>query len=315
MQEIQNNKNPIEHDDHVDLRELFYILSKEKWIIVSVTAFLSIFGVIYSLSLPNLYESRALLSPTNSSDAISGALRNYSGIASLAGVNLPVSNESSNSDRAIAKLPSLSFFESDILPNIFLPDLMALKSWNSKSNTLIYDEKIYISNSNAWVGEYLTSEKTLPSAQQSYSKFKNLLTVNKDLKTGFIRISIKHQSPYISKKWVELLVNQINSFYREKDKIQSEKAIIYLNQKISTTNLSQVKDSISELIQEETQKLTLIEANEFYVFEYIDSPAVMEKKSDPKRAIICIMFALMGGVISLLIVLVKHYIFNKRTNL
>ena len=44
----------------------------------------------------------------------------------------------------------------------------------------------------------------------------------------------------------------------------------------------------AEELQEQIQKLTLIEANEFYVFEYIDPPAVMEKKSDPNRKLICI---------------------------
>ena len=45
---------------------------------------------------------------------------------------------------------------------------------------------------------------------------------------------------------------------------------------------------MAELQQQEIQKLTLMEASEFYVFEYIDPPAVMEKKSEPSRAMICI---------------------------
>ena len=65
-------------------------------------------------------------------------------------------------------------------------------------------------------------------------------------------------------------------------------------------------------MQQETQKLTLIEANEFYVFEYIDSPAVMETKSEPKRALICILFTVLGGMLSILIVLYKHYFFNEK---
>ena len=50
------------NDDEIDLLELFHVLLQGKWIIVSVTAFASICGVLYSLSLPNIYESRSLSS-------------------------------------------------------------------------------------------------------------------------------------------------------------------------------------------------------------------------------------------------------------
>ncbi len=104
--------------------------------------------------MPNIYESKALLVPVNSSSGISGALGSYSGLAGLAGINLPSGGDEGNSAKAIQKISSLSFFENNILTNIYLPDLMAVKSWNSKTNTLIYDESIYEMNSNTWVRDY-----------------------------------------------------------------------------------------------------------------------------------------------------------------
>jgi uncharacterized protein involved in exopolysaccharide biosynthesis len=86
MQEAHSNKHPNDFDDEIDLRELFYVLLEGKWIIVSLTAFVSIIGVIYSLSLPNIYESKALLVPVNSSNGVSRALGGgYTGLAGLAG--------------------------------------------------------------------------------------------------------------------------------------------------------------------------------------------------------------------------------------
>ena len=73
------------------------------------------------------------------------------------------------------------------------------------------------------------------------------------------------------------------------------------------TSLSEVKLVIAQLLQEETKKLTLIEANQSYVFDYIDPPAVMENKSEPSRAFICILSALIGGILSVVLVLLKHY--------
>ena len=306
MQEAHSNKHPNDFDDEIDLRELFYVLLEGKWIIVSLTAFVSIFGVIVSLSLPNIYESKTMLVPVNSSSGISGALGSYSGLAGLAGISLPSGGEG-NSAKAIQKIGSLSFFENNILTNIYLPDLMALKSWNSKTNTLTFDDSIYDTSSNTWIRDFSHPRQQIPSAQESFKVFKSKLSLNVDKNTGFVTLSIKHQSPFIAKQWAELIINEVNAFYRQKDKSESEKAVSYLNEQISITGLSEIKQSIAQLLQEETKKLTLIEANQYYVFDYIDPPAAMERKSEPKRSLIAILSALLGGMLSIVLVLIRHY--------
>jgi len=313
MQEAHSIKHPNDFDDEIDLRELFYVLLEGKWIIVSLTAFISIIGVIYSLLLPNIYESKAMLVPVNSSSGISGALASYGGLAGLAGISLPSGSDEGNSAKAIQKINSLSFFENNLLVSIHLPDLMAVKSWNSKTNTLAFDENIFDTNSNTWIRDYSYPQQQIPSAQESFEEFTTEhLSLSEDKKSGFITLSIKHQSPFVAKQWVELVVNEVNAFYRQKDKLESEKSVSYLNQQISLTGLSEIKQVIAQLLQEETKKLTLIEANQYYVFDYIDPPAVMEKKSEPKRALIFILSVLLGGMLSLVIVLIRHYAIKQK---
>jgi hypothetical protein len=313
MQEAHINKHPNDFDDEIDLRELFYVLLEGKWIIVSLTAFVSIIGVIYSLSLPNIYQSNTMLVSVNSSSGISGALGSYNGLAGLAGISLPSGGDEGNSAKAIQKISSLSFFENSILPNIHLPDLMAVKSWNSKTNTLAFDDSIYDTNSNTWIRDFSYPQQQIPSAQESFAVFQTEhLSLSEDKKSGFITLSIKHRSPFVAKQWIELVVNEVNAFYRQKDKSESEKAVSYLNQQISMTSLSEIKQVIAQLLQEETKKLTLIEANQYYVFDYIDPPAVMEKKSEPKRALICILSALLGGMLSIVLVFIRHYAIKQK---
>jgi LPS O-antigen subunit length determinant protein (WzzB/FepE family) len=64
------------------------------------------------------------------------------------------------------------------------------------------------------------------------------------------------------------------------------------------------------LIQQKTQQLSVIEVNNFYVYEYIDPPEVMERKHEPSRAIICILGALLGATLGVLIVFTRFYIFE-----
>lgn len=311
MQETFNNNHLDNLHSELDLLEIFSVLFRGKWKIISLTAFISIIGVVYSLSLPNIYVSKTILAPANASSGISGALGRYAGLAGFAGLAVPSAGGESNSAKATLKIKSLNFFENNILPNIFLPDLMAVESW-SLPNSLVYDESIYNNNTNTWIVDPSNPNKKEPSAQSSFSRFiGNHLNLSQDKKNGFITLTIKHQSPFLAKEWAELVVDQINTLYRKKDKSESEKAVRYLNQKIEITNLSETKEAIAELLKEETKKLALIEAKQSYVFDYVDPPSVMETKSEPDRAFICILFALIGGMLSVLLVLIEHYFFKK----
>jgi len=312
MQQLHSNKFN-DFDDEIDLQEIFNVLFKGKWIIVSLTVMISIIGLIYSLSLPNVYQSKAVLVSSNPSSSISAALGGFSSLAGIAGIGLPSDGENDNTAKAMQKIGSLSFFENNILPNIYLPNLMAIKSWNYKTNTLTFDENTYDMSINSWVRDYSYPQQQIPSAQESFEEFtKKNLSLSEDKKSGFITLSIKHQSPFIAKQWVELIVNEINTFYRQKDKLQSEKAVSYLNEQISMTSLTEIKEALAKLLQEEIKKLTLIEANQHYVFDYVDPPAVMEKKSEPKRALIFIVSVLLGGMLSVFLVLIRHYVIKKR---
>jgi len=313
MEEEHSKKYSEDFDDEIDLKELFNVLLNGKRIIISITAFVSIIAVIVSLLLPNIYESKALLVPVNPSSDISGAFGGYSALAGLAGVNIPSGVDEGNSQKAIEKISSLSFFENNILINIHLPDLMAVKSWNYDTNELVYNENTYDIKTSAWVRDFSYPQQQIPSAQESYEIFKEEhLGLSEDKNSGFITLSIKHKSPFVAKQWAELIVDEVNNFYRLKDKLESEKAVNYLNEQISLTSLSEIKEALAQLLQEQTKKLALIEANKFYVFDYIDPPAVMEEKSEPSRALICILSAIFGGMLSILLVLIRHYVFTEK---
>ena len=315
MSEVNNNITTNDLGDEIDIREVLSILIQGKKIIVYITGLLTIIGIIYSLLLPNIYESEALLAPVKEESSLTGNLSDYSGLAALAGISLPSETKDSNSAKAIEMMGSLSFFENNVLPKIFLPDLMAIDYWDQKTNSLIYDDEIFDITSNSWVREFSYPKKLIPSAQESFEIFeKKHFKLAEDKTSGFITLSVRHQSPFIAKQWVEIVVEQINAFYRQKDKSESEKTIDYFNEQMLKTSLSEIKVVTAELLQREIQKLALIEVNKDYVFEYIYAASAMEEKSQPSRLLIVIIFALLGIILSVFTILIKHFLFTEQND-
>ena len=297
--------NDFEHpENEVDIKELLKVLWGGKIIIIASTTVFSILAVLYSLSLPNIYTSTTLLSPVGQETSAGNSNGGIGGLASLAGISL--SGQSiGNSSKALTKVKTLSFYKENILPNIFLPDLVAIESWDSQNNIITYaSNKFYDAESK-------TILKTA-SPQTTYKMFMKIVTFSKDT-NGFISISIKHQSPYIAKEWTELIVEQLNQFYRTQDKQQAESSMNFLNAQIAQTSFTEIKNIIAELLKQEIQKLSLIQANDFYVFSYLDPPIVKEEKSEPERSSISILGAVFGFMLSILVVLLKDYISVRRS--
>ena len=78
----------------------------DKKIVIAITSFFLLAAVIYSLLLPNIYESKALLSPVGEQVSSNQSMKNLGGLASLAGID--ISNQGGgNSAKAIEKLGTL----------------------------------------------------------------------------------------------------------------------------------------------------------------------------------------------------------------
>ena len=177
---------------------------------------------------------------------------------------------------------------------------MASTNWDEESNTVLYDEGLFNKQDQKWT--------RTPSPQKSFKKFLRVMEVSQDSTTGFVRISFKHHSPYVAKDWTELVVQEINDSFRTLDKLEAQASMDYLNDQMALTSYSEIKEVIAQILKQKMQQLSLIEANEFYIFSYIDSPAVEEEKVEPSRTKISIFGAVLGLLLGILTVITRDYL-------
>ena len=290
----------------VSLNELIALFLNKLKLITFITLSFAIFSIFYSLSLPNFYTSTALLIKTNNDQSAVGLMSQISGIANIAGISLPSDASNDRSIEALEKIKSFEFFNNNFLPKINLHDLMAVKDWQIDTNKLIYDESSFDSKNNKWVRDVSYPKKTVPSAQEAYITYKSIMNISLDKKTSFITLSVKHNSPNVSKEWSEIIISEVNNSMREKDKVRAMKSIQFLNDQLSTVIYEEIREAISLLQKEQMKSLMVIESTDDYILSVLDSPIAPEIKSSPNRALICSLITIFGFVLSLLIVILQN---------
>lgn len=307
MSDISQDSDAVMGDD-IDLKELFAVLWDGKPIIGAITGIAAAIAVIVALSLPNIYTATALLAPAESSGGgLSGLMKQYGGLASLAGVTMPGGEEGSRTQLGIELIKSRAFIGEFVERHNILPELMAVKSWDLASGDVVFDPRVYDESAQTWLRDVTPPKLPQPSAQEAHKAFAEILGVFEDKQTGYVSVSIQHQSPVIAAQWVSWLVEDVNAAVRMQDIEEATKSIEYLKRQIAKTSLADLQAVFFELIQSQTETVMLAEVRPEYVFKTIDPAVAPEERSEPGRALICVLGTLLGVMLSIVIVLIRNY--------
>ena len=305
--DVQTNVRVIqEYDNEIDLRELFGVLWAGKIKIVAITAVFAIASIIYALSVPNQYKATALLAPAQSSGSgLSGALGQLGGLASLAGVSIG-SGESSEAQIAQEIMKSWSFIEGFIADNDLAVELAAAQGWSKGSNELQINDSVYDTQNKQWLVENEAGVTGPPTSWSLFEAFSERLAVSEDKNSGLVSVSIEYYSPQMAKQWLDMYVAAINAHMQQRQVEKVTSNINYLQAQIEKTAITEMQEVFYTIIEEQIKSKMLAEASPDYAFVAVSASMVPEEKSQPKRALICILGALLGGMLSVLWVLVIH---------
>ena len=313
---MENNNFPQRQvmDNEIDLLELWNVLWEGKWQIIAITFIFAAGSVVYALSLPDLYKTEVLLAPVSDDSAggggLSSALGQLGGLAGLAGINLQGSNtEVTMKARALAIVQSRFFIKEFFEKHDALVPFLGTKP-GVASGTIEIDPKLYDTESQQWVRKPSPAGNVIPSDEEVYESFSEILTVTEDETNGLVTIGLEWYEPRLIKEWMDALVKDLNIYMREQDTIEAQRAINYLNEQLQKTSLIEMRSVFFNLIEQQTQQVMLADSREEYALDTIDPAVVPETKSAPRRALICILGALLGAMLSIFIALLKHYAFN-----
>lgn len=293
-------------EDEIDLRELFSIIWKGKWLIIAITFIFAVGSAGVALWLPNEYKATALVQPNDSGNGgkLASLAGQFGGLASLAGINLGA-GESTDAVIAMEIMKSWGFAEQFINKYDLAVPLFAAEEWNQSTNKLVIDQDLYDPQQNKWVREAPKGKTVEPTSWELYEEFKERLAINQDKETGLVSISVTHYSPFIAKQWTDLLVKEINQHMKERALQEANESIKYLEEQINQTSVAEIRTVFSELIQEQHKTKMLAQVSDEYVYKTISEAKVPEEKDGPKRIIIIIIGTILGCLAVIFIYIIK----------
>jgi uncharacterized protein involved in exopolysaccharide biosynthesis len=312
-------------DDEISLIDLFAVLWHRKKMIITITLFGAVGVILFSVisiimppdvsPLPNEYTPRALMLIDNkSSGGVSSMLGNMGGLASLAGINLPVS----------ASYSELAVF---------------LTGTNTFLDAITDDFDII---------ERYKIEKS-PRAS-SRKKLKELLKASYDDRSGVLSISFTENDPVFARDVVNYCIDYLAKRFDElgldKNKIEKENLEININNTFEdilqleeesrrleqtvvsassyvrmpaitadvnriTMELNAKRQVYTQLkVQYELLKVNM--ASEKPVFQILEMAEIPDMKSGPSRGLLCIIVTFAAAFFSVFLAFVLNAISNIR---
>ena len=310
MNEVNTKSKDLSLENEIDFQEVFLVLWKEKIKITFICFLAGLFGIFFSLSISNTYTSRAILaSAGDSNSGLSGLASQYAGVASLAGISIPSSGKVDKVGQGMESIQSLSFFEELITEDLYIK-LQAADGWNRDTNTLIIHPGMYDVETKKWVSTQIFSVNGKPTIQSAHRGLLNNLSIFIDNKTGFVKLSFEHYSPYVAQEILDLIILQINNNSKLEDIAIAQDSIEYLKNEVKNTQLTDLRFVINSLIQKQIETIALANASPEYLLKTLSEPYPPEIKTGPDRKIITIVIFLFGFILSSAYFLGRHFISN-----
>ena len=296
--------NSIIDTSSIDIKNIFKLIFEKKVLLSTLTIFFALLSFVYSLFLPNIYQSKSILVPAFSQNSILASSSNFSAVADMAGFKFPAENNNKTKE-AIERIKSYHFFENYFLPNIRFENLVAIVGWESSTNEFIYDKNIYDINTKKW--NMSINEGGKPSNQEAFEIYNEKVKIFENKSTSFVSITVEHYSPDIAKKWVNVIIENINENMRSQDQELAQNSINFLSKTIDSLNIKSLIDASSRIVEEQMKILMISSSNPEYIFKVLDPPISPEKISSPNRLLICIIGTFLGALVSILTITVLHY--------
>jgi uncharacterized protein involved in exopolysaccharide biosynthesis len=289
-------------EETIDLHELWHTLMQHKLFVMLFGSIATSFVLLYLLSIPNVYESKALFVPQEEK---TNGLGGLSAVASFAGVS--VGEGGMTPDKAYESLLHnyafmKSFVEDNNLTGHYLSEGMDENYVFAMGFRTLYDLT------------HSTPEKNREDPEKDvYGIVKKLqanISISADKKSGLITIGFQDPDRFLAKKVLNLFLAH-SSCYLIDNKLESiNRKLDYYREELGKTEGFELRKNISFLTSKLLEEKISTKSSRYFQVEILTKPdvAYVKQKLKPKRGLILAVTFVTSLMFAVFIVFIRVFL-------
>ncbi|MFS0489337.1 Wzz/FepE/Etk N-terminal domain-containing protein [Leadbetterella byssophila] len=339
----------MEEEIRIDFGSLLSIIWKEKWKVVLIASVVTVLGLSYALLAREEFETQGKILPEIQGKG-GGALGQFAGLASLAGVDL---NSLGNS--------SIDAVRPDLYPDVimstpFYLELFKAQVRNKENRAMTFEEYYHL----------LLEDNEEPEEEKLYKypvddSNKKIILINElneirlkslrkrinatiDKKTGIITINCKMPDPVVSADVTSFAMEYLMEYVRNYRTEKLRQDVDYLEEQVKTSRgryystqekKAKYTDQFQDIrlqsadVQRERIESEYKLSSSFYnellkkyeeakfklhqetpVFKILEPPVAPAKKTEPRRTVIVLLSCFLGGLLGIAFILIWNNNYN-----
>jgi len=270
------------YEDELNLFVWMRIVWKRRYLVALTVAASVISTAVYTLRLPNLYESSAVITPVGSKDKGSKGLSLFSQqLGGVAGIAIPAP---SSSTEITNLLNSLILREKIIKKYALLPVLVGEDDARAAGG----DEGLRL-----W---------------DALRALDAIVRVSSSAEDNTISITAEFHDPREAARIVDHFLNALTEQMTGEAKRVALANIGHLERQLSATSDPLIRQKIYNMIAEQVETSLMAEVKENYAFKIIDPPRVPDRKTGPKRVKMLAMSFFVSLAAAVMLAFILEYI-------
>lgn len=277
---VKKDMKPQSDPDEINLLEYFYVLIKNKWLIVFLTILGFIGGYVVALIIGPKYVSDTVIAPRESESV---RTPDMSGLGMFGGMVASQLNIGGNASlEKIDLILDSRKFNAEVVEEKRLAPLVFPEQWDSVNNKWLNDFEV---PKPVNVGGYIKTE-----------------FLDKEInKNKTMNITIEHEDSLTSHKLLTSYLEYLDAFIREDVQKDAKENRDYLeNQLISVTD-PLLRAKIQELIAKEVEKMMVVSKEAFKIVD-----PVFTYKSFKEKKLFPLVFAFGLFFLTVIYIVFKH---------
>lgn len=277
------------HKDEIDLLQIAMAIWRSKLKIAGGMFLFAVLGGVYALLATPTFESNAIITPKvpPKGGGASGLLSQFGDIGGMIGSQLGVGANSSL-DRMEIIVKGRELAETVITKHNLLPVLYR-KDWDSAAG--------------AWKTR---DPERIPTVRKAVELMRDeIISANVNPKNSTLDLQAVFTDPSRAWQIVTWYLEALNDKIREDAQRDAENNLRYFESQLGVTTDPMLAEKVRQLMAMEIEKSMLVSSHSFDILE---KPVIPIKKTKPKRALIVVLAAVFGLLLSLVLIFLREII-------